>query len=193
MVALGPFPFASHALQACTPTARCRAGLGPHRGAGAAGVYGAGGSGPEGELPGGVAALPASRAEARPRCSGLPVGAAGVCGGSFDRRALPGEGHLPTGAGSAEHPLAWSRFPRYGSALKLLDSFCKYLTLVCWRAGTLAPKPFGFILKQWGRFDKSGLFCYLKPGFPRTENWLIPVPSQRAGALGMSPCQVASR
>lgn len=65
--------------------------------------------------------LAASRAEAQPRHSGLPVGAAGVCGGSFDPRVLPGEGHLPAGFGRTEHPLAWSHFPQYSSVLKLLD------------------------------------------------------------------------
>lgn len=68
--------------------------------------------------------LAASPMEAQPR-SGLPVGAAGVCGSSFDPQELPREGHLPAGSGRTQHPLAGAAFPALapGIAALMLQMF----------------------------------------------------------------------
>lgn len=58
--------------------------------------------------------LAVSHMEAQPH-SGLLVGAAGVCGSTFNPQELPREGHLPTGSGCTQYPLAWSCFPCFGS------------------------------------------------------------------------------
>lgn len=67
--------------------------------------------------------LAVSHMETQPH-SGLPMGAAGVCGSSFDPQQLPREGHLPSS--STQHPLAWNSFPCSGSCTNVAN----ILTLV---------------------------------------------------------------
>lgn len=96
-------------------------------------------------IPRGSSSQHPTQMEAQPRC-GLPLGAAGVCGSSFDPQELPREQHLPSGS---------SRTP--GAASPALAPGIAALTLQIfklWFIDELSSKLFDFSLHQGTRFGK---------------------------------------